>query len=82
VDIKFDFEKIPVFLEKLIQSSQMWHEEVLRKLQWDTVEFLQEEIRCLPALAEVEMFYDEVNQVQREMELLLEKLNNIQTSHT
>lgn len=80
--IKFNIEKIPVVIEKLIQSSQMWHAEVLRKLQWDAVEFLQEEIRYLPALAEVEIFYDEVNQVQCQTQMLLEKLDNIQTSHT
>ena len=54
-----------------------WHEETLKTLQLNIAELLQEETRDLPASAEVEMFYQNVTQLERDALILEEKLNQL-----
>jgi ubiquinone biosynthesis protein UbiJ len=61
-------------LETLFRAGQKWHEETLNTLQLNIVEFLQDETRDLPASAEVEMFYQQVAQLERDAMILEEKL--------
>ena len=61
-------------LEALFNAGKSWHEETLRTLQLNAVEFLQEETRDLPASTEVEMFYQQVAQLERDVQILYDKL--------
>lgn len=64
-------------LETLFRAGQAWHEETLKTLQLNIAEFLQEETRDLPALAEVELFYSQVAQLESDAKRLEEKLEHI-----
>ncbi|MDD5229535.1 MAG: hypothetical protein PHN45_01485 [Methylococcales bacterium] len=66
-----------MFLEKLIRAGQAWHEETLATLQLNVVEFLQDETRDLPAMAEVELFYEQIAKLQCAELALSEKLNRL-----
>ena len=63
-----------MMLETLFNAGKSWHEETLRTLQLNAVEFLQEETRDLPASAEAEMFYQQVAQLERDAQILDDKL--------
>ncbi|GDX85376.1 hypothetical protein LBMAG43_14180 [Methylococcaceae bacterium] len=63
-----------MILEALFNAGKSWHEETLRTLQLNAVEFLQEETRDLPASTEVEMFYQQVAQLERDVQILDDKL--------
>lgn len=60
----------------LLEKFLGWHEETLKTLQLNIVEFLQEETRDLPAKIEVEMFYSQVAQLECDVKKLEEKLNH------
>ena len=66
-----------MILETLFNAGKSWHEETLRTLQLNVAEFLQEETRDLPANAEVEMFYKQVTELERDALILEEKLNQL-----
>ncbi len=61
----------------LLTLFRAWHEETLKTFQLNTVEFLQEETRDLPASAEAEMFYQQVTKLERDALFLEEKLNQL-----
>jgi ubiquinone biosynthesis protein UbiJ len=61
----------------LLEKFLGWHEEMLKTLQLNIAEFLQEETRDLPAKTEVEMFYQQVTQLERDAIFLEEKLNQL-----
>lgn len=63
-----------MILEALFNAGKSWHEETLRTLQLNAVEFLQEETRDLPASTEVEVFYQQVAQLERDVQILDDKL--------
>ncbi len=65
-----------MILETLFNAGKSWHEETLRTLQLNVAEFLQEETRDLPATAEVDMFYSQIAQLERDVKQLEEKLNH------
>jgi ubiquinone biosynthesis protein UbiJ len=71
-----------MFLEKFIRAGQMWHKETLATLQLNMVEFLQDETRDLPAIAEVELFYEQIAKLQCDELALSEKLNQLTTQIT
>ncbi len=66
-----------MILETLFNAGKSWHEETLRTLQLNVAEFLQEETRDLPANAEVEIFYKQVTELERDALILEEKLNQL-----
>lgn len=66
-----------MMLETLFNAGKSWHEETLRTLQLNVAEFLQEETRDLPASAEVEMFYQQIAQLERDAQILEKKLNQL-----
>ena len=66
-----------MFLESLFRAGQTWHEETLTTLQLNIVEFLQDETRDLPAMAEAELFYKDVAELQCAELALTEKLNRL-----
>ncbi len=66
-----------MFFEKLFRAGQTWHEETLATLQLNIVEFLQDETRDLPALAEAELFYEQVTLLQNDVMALTEKLDHL-----
>lgn len=68
-----------MLIEKLLRAGQTWHEETLATLQLNVAEFLQDETRDLPALAEAELFYAQVALLQRDELALTEKLNRLTT---
>ncbi len=61
----------------LLEKFLGWHEETLKTLQFNIAEFLQEETRDLPAKTEVEMFYQQVTQLERDVIFLEEKINQL-----
>jgi ubiquinone biosynthesis protein UbiJ len=65
-----------MILETLFNAGKSWHEETLRTLQLNVAEFLQEETRDLPAIAEVDMFYSQIAQLESDVKQLEEKLNH------
>ena len=65
------------FLENIFRAGQVWHAETLATLQLNTVEFLQEETRDLPATAETELFYAQIKQLNDNALALAEKLNQL-----
>ena len=67
-------QSLIMILEALFNDGKSWHEETLRTLQLNAVEFLQEETRDLPASTEVEMFYQQVAQLERDVQILDDKL--------
>lgn len=71
-----------MFFEKLLRAGQAWHEETVATLQLNIVEFLQDETRDLPALAEVESFYDQIALLQTDVLALTEKLNRLTAQTT
>lgn len=71
-----------MFFETLFRAGQTWHEETLATLQLNIVEFLQDETRDLPALAEAELFYEQVALLQRDVLALTEKLNHLTAQTT
>lgn len=70
-----------MFLETLFRAGQTWHEETLATLQMNIAEFLQDETRDLPASAEVEMFYQQVEKLHAAELVLTEKLNRLTTKN-
>ena len=71
--------KFNMFLESLFNAGQTWHKETLATLQLNIVEFLQDETRDLPAMAEAELFYKHVAELQCAELALTEKLNRLAT---
>ncbi len=71
-----------MLFEKLLRAGQTWHEETLATLQLNIVEFLQDETRDLPTLAETELFYEQVALLQRAELALTEKLNHLTAQTT
>ncbi len=69
-----------MLLATLFQAGQTWHNETLATLKQNTLEFLQEETRDLPASAEVELFYAQLAQVEREAQLLHDKIERLTAS--
>lgn len=61
----------------LLTLFRAWHEETLKTFKLNTVEFLQEETRDLPASAEVEMFYQQVKKLEHDTLRLAEQLNRL-----
>lgn len=60
----------------LLEKFLSWHDETLKTLQLNIVEFLQEETRDLPAKTEVELFYKQIMQLECDVKKLEEKLNH------
>lgn len=60
----------------LLEKILAWHNETLKTLQLNLAEFLQEETRDLPARAEVEWFYAQVEQLESDVKKLEQKLNH------
>jgi ubiquinone biosynthesis protein UbiJ len=67
-----------MMLETLFNAGKSWHEETLRTLQLNVAEFLQEETRDLPAIAEVEVFYTQVLELDSDVMVLKERLNQLE----
>lgn len=65
-----------IMLETLFNVGKSWHEEMLRTLQLNAAEFLQEETCDLPANAEVELLYSQITQLECDVKKLEEKLNH------
>ena len=61
-----------MLLEKILD----WHNETLKTVHLNLAEFLQEETRDLPARAEVDLFYLQVEQLESDVKKLEEKLNH------
>ena len=68
-----------MFLETLFRTGQSWQEKTLATLQLNVIEFLQDETRDLPAMAEAELFYQHVAELQCFELALTEKLNRLTT---
>ena len=61
----------------LLDKFLSWHEEMLKTLQLNITEFLQEETRDLPANAEVDVFYKKISELEFDVKKLEEKINQI-----
>lgn len=61
-----------MLLEKILE----WHNETLKTLQLNFAEFLQEETRDLPARAEIDLFYSQIEKLESDVKKLEEKLNH------
>jgi ubiquinone biosynthesis protein UbiJ len=72
--------KFNMLLETLFQAGQAWHNETLATLKQNTLEFLQEETRDLPASAEVELFYAELADLTSDAQKLSDKIERLAAS--
>ena len=69
--------KSNMFLETLFHAGQAWHNETLATLKQNTLEFLQEETRDLPASAEVELFYAQLTNLVQDAQTLNDKIERL-----
>lgn len=66
-----------MFLETLFEAGQAWHSEMLATLKHNTLEFLQEETRDLPASGEVDIFYGQLASLVSDAQALHDKIERL-----
>lgn len=62
----------------LFRSGQIWSEETIETFKLNSKEFLQEEIRHLPAESEAEIFYQQVTEIHSEVTHLATKIASLE----
>lgn len=65
-------------ISRLFRSGQDWAKETVETFKLNTEEFLQEETRDLPAKAEAELFYQDVDQLRNDCDRLECRLDRLQ----
>jgi len=71
-------ETIAHRLGQMLRSGKQWGEETATTLKLDVVEYLQEESRDLPARAEVDIFYRQVDTLGADVERLQARVEKLQ----
>ncbi len=71
-------ENVAHRLGQLLRSGKQWSEETATTLKLDVVEFLQEETRDLPARAEVDIFYRQVDTLSADVDRLQARVEKLQ----
>ncbi len=71
-------ENVANRLGQLLRSGKQWREETASTLQLDVVEFLQEESRDLPARAEVDIFYRQVDMLSADFDRMQGRVEKLQ----
>jgi ubiquinone biosynthesis protein UbiJ len=67
-------EPIAGHLIALVRTGLIWNQQALTALRLDTVEFLQEETRDLPAVSEAEHFYQAVDKLRLDFDRLEQRI--------
>ncbi len=71
-------QRIANKLTNLLQSANHWTQDSITTLKLNTSELLQEETRDLPAPAEADIFYQQVDTLRHDYDRLLQRLSNLQ----
>ncbi|MDQ7089289.1 MAG: SCP2 sterol-binding domain-containing protein [Methylococcales bacterium] len=69
-------------LSNLFRSSHHWTQETIETFKLNATEFLQEETRDLPANAEADIFYQQVDSLRMDFDRLCAHVNRLQTLNT
>lgn len=66
----------------LFRNGQNWTEESINTFKLNCKEFLQEETRDLPAAAEADIFYQQVDEIRSDFDRLLARVEKIQINQS
>jgi ubiquinone biosynthesis protein UbiJ len=66
-------------LGQLFRAGKEWGQESLETLRLNTSEFIQEESRDVPATAEIEEFYNEVDKLRLDFDRLQSRLERLES---
>ncbi|MBM4207750.1 MAG: sterol-binding protein [Gammaproteobacteria bacterium] len=64
-------------ISRFLRSGQVWSKETVETFKLNTAEFLQEETRDLPAKAEADLFYEEVDRLRNDADRLECRLDRL-----
>jgi ubiquinone biosynthesis protein UbiJ len=75
----FTGELVAHTLGNLFRSGNQWTQESIETFKLNAIEFLQEETRDLPAKAEADIFYQQVDSLRMDFDRLCAHINRLQT---
>ncbi len=78
----FTGDKVANTMANLFRSSHNWTQESIETFKLNATEFLQEETRDLPAKAEADIFYQQIDTLQMDFDRLLAHINRLQILST
>ncbi|MEQ1621523.1 MAG: SCP2 sterol-binding domain-containing protein [Methylococcales bacterium] len=79
---KLTGETIANNISQFFRSGKDWSQESLETFRLNTAEFLQEETRELPAKAEIELFFQRVDDLRTDFDRLQSRIDRLENLHS
>ena len=79
---KYTGDTVANSLSQLFQSTKSWSSQSIETLKLNISEFLQEETRDLPSAPEVDIFYQQVDQLRSDFDRLNSRIERLNKNHS